>query len=106
SRHSLGLKEQRVTALPEGELGVLGHAGMKRKMLSRIKPRGKGSPRNGRARQEIRSFLLAVKSYPHSVARGSGLTFRQYLYNLLARARDDRSSQRANHLRSSDWRAG
>jgi hypothetical protein len=54
-----------------------------------VQPRNSSGPQNQQARNDIRRFLLAVRSYPDRVAREPTITFEQHLSSLFAAAKAD-----------------
>ena len=54
-----------------------------------VQPRDSYGPQNQQARNDIRRFLLAVRSYPDRVAQEPRITFEQHLSSLFAAAKPD-----------------
>jgi len=66
------------------------HCGVSKMMTRRyVQPRDSCGPLNQQARNDIRRFLLAVRSYPDRVAQEPRITFEQHLSSLFAAAKPD-----------------
>jgi hypothetical protein len=53
----------------------------------RIQPRASSGPQNQQARNDMRRFLLAVRSYPDRIAQEPKVTFEQHFTSLFATAK-------------------
>ena len=55
------------------------------------------SPDKSDFRREVQDFMMAVNSYPDTVARDSGVSFQRHLFKVIGASR--RSSGRRNYPR-------
>jgi hypothetical protein len=53
----------------------------------RIQPRASSGPQNQQARNDMRRFLRAVRSYPDRIAQEPKVTFEQHFTSLFATAK-------------------
>jgi hypothetical protein len=52
-----------------------------------VQPRASSGPQNQQARNDMRRFLLAVRSYPDRIAQEPRITFEQHFTSLIATAK-------------------